>query len=131
MKKRTLKKFLLLLVMVFLFSSTVVYAKLGEYSYSYTLNQTQTVYTDLVIKQEDEDYAHIEPISLNGTFRVTVVNSYNNAKSYTDSVKPTTIWLHLHYNGKAVPGDSVKLKIHNYPADNAGRIRSIQGIWIP
>ena len=129
MKKRTFKKILTMIASTILFSSTIVYAR--EYSYQYTLYQTQIVYTNLVIKESEDDFAHIEPKSLNGAFQMTVVNTYNNAKTITSTIYPTTGNKRLHYGGKAIAGDYLKLKIENYPADNAGRICSIQGIWIP
>ena len=119
------------LAVMLLFSSTIVYAETGEYGYHYTLNQTQSLYSDLVIKQYAEDYANVEPMYLNGAFRVTVVNRYNKDKSETKKVDTGFVVTKLNYGGKAVPGDYVKLKIYNYPADNAGRICSIHGVWTP
>ena len=118
-----------MIVVVLLFSSTIVYAQ--EIPYQYTLYQSQIVYTNLVVKESEEDFAYIEPKSLNGKFRMTVVNNYNNAKTTWGTVDSSTINMKLYYNGRAIAGDYLKLKIENYPADNAGGIRSIQGEWIP
>ena len=131
MKRKLIKRMISVITVTLLFSTTIVYANTGESGYHYTLYQTQTEYSELVVKQNDKDYARVEPMELNGIFRVTVVNSLNKEKSNTRKVSSATVSALLFYEGKVIAGDFVKLKIYNNPADNAGRICSIHGIWIP
>lgn len=129
MKKRTLKKLVMAMAVVVLFSSTIAYGA----DFSFYLNPTQTLYTSVQTKTNDTSYAKVNQVTSSGTIQYTVVNTSNTAVSVMKKITGVN-YANLTYPAEVTDGifgASLKLKGYNAPGDNNGGIRSASGTWTP
>ena len=137
MVKTRIKKFLSTVLIVGLFSSTIVYGATGTFNFS--LSRGQSKNTGTVKKESKLSYATVERTGPSGTqtyVYFTMLNDYGVQKSDTVRVKGITS-AHVNYyklaNGASAvnKGDTVKLKGYNPPGENSGVSIVASGRWIP
>ena len=123
------KKMIPLVAIVFLFSSTIMYA----YDIDSYLNPNMQVYSSLVEKRTENAAATVYST---GTPRECYVRymAVNNAGYQKSLSKKANIisTTSLSYNGYNVQvGDYLKLKAQNNTVDNTGRFVTVKTDWTP
>ena len=128
MKKRTLKKLAVALAVGMLFSTTLVYG--NQVSYSFTLNPTQTAYSETAKKVVEKSYVTITQTTPTSVIEYTVLTGTGVWKT-TPTKWYGAATKYVQYNEATSVNSILKLKVCNYAADNGGAIRNASGNWIP
>ena len=129
MKKRTFKKLVTGMAIGLLFSTTLVYGG-NTIPYSFTLNPTQVAYSSYAYKTVDDQRVYIKQSSSGSVIEYTVVNVSNVAQTEPITFNGADSEF-IPYKNQMATNISLRLKVYNDPAKNAGGIRNASGSWVP